>query len=331
METVYPDYYPDFHCIGGRCQHNCCIGWEIDIDEETATRYCAEKGDLGDRLRRHIEWGETPHFILNEHERCPFLNKNNLCDIILAQGEEGLCEICRQHPRFRNELPERLEIGLGLCCEEAARRILGKKEPFDLIVTGFRSEPDAVLILRDACLDILRDRRIALRNRFGAMLSLCGITISQSCFEDARDVLIGLERMSEDWTRCLDFLEPIACSEAQSSFSEHMSDRTYEYENLACYLIFRYMANAWDCEEAALRAAFAVFSVLLIQAIGAGWYRCLGTFTFEDQAELCRLFSSEIEYSVENRDAILEWLSDYVIPQRSEGTISEESDCHEIR
>ena len=26
--------------------------------------------------------GECPHFILGDKERCPFLNKNNLCDII---------------------------------------------------------------------------------------------------------------------------------------------------------------------------------------------------------------------------------------------------------
>ena len=35
MEQIYPDYYEHFACIGGECRHNCCIGWEIDIDEKT--------------------------------------------------------------------------------------------------------------------------------------------------------------------------------------------------------------------------------------------------------------------------------------------------------
>ena len=36
MQNAYPDYYPLFHCIADRCRHNCCIGWEIDIDSRTA-------------------------------------------------------------------------------------------------------------------------------------------------------------------------------------------------------------------------------------------------------------------------------------------------------
>mgnify|MGYP006874698003 CR=1 FL=1 len=35
---VYPDYYKEFKCIAGECRHSCCIGWEIDIDEETYKR-----------------------------------------------------------------------------------------------------------------------------------------------------------------------------------------------------------------------------------------------------------------------------------------------------
>ena len=35
MLTVYPDYYSAFRCIAGACKHSCCIGWEIDIDEES--------------------------------------------------------------------------------------------------------------------------------------------------------------------------------------------------------------------------------------------------------------------------------------------------------
>ena len=33
-----PFYYKEFHCIADACKDSCCIGWEIDIDEETARR-----------------------------------------------------------------------------------------------------------------------------------------------------------------------------------------------------------------------------------------------------------------------------------------------------
>ena len=34
MLTVYPDYYKKFNCKKEKCRHNCCVGWEIDIDDE---------------------------------------------------------------------------------------------------------------------------------------------------------------------------------------------------------------------------------------------------------------------------------------------------------
>jgi len=85
--TVYPDYYKNFECIKGDCRHNCCIGWEIDIDSDTAEFYKGVGGEMGTRLKECVDWKETC-FILGEGERCPFLNEKNLCDIIIELGEE---------------------------------------------------------------------------------------------------------------------------------------------------------------------------------------------------------------------------------------------------
>ncbi len=313
MKTVYPDYYNEFHCLGGRCVHNCCIGWEIDIDDETALRYRKTEGELGDRLRGRIAWEDTPHFILTEKERCPFLNKENLCDVIIGLGQEGLCAVCREHPRFRNELPERVEIGLGLCCEEAARLILGKREPVALIVNGSGTESDDIINLRDDLLSLLQNRSLSLEERLGGILSHFGISLDDTCIADARGILMSLERMNEEWSRYLDFLSCGFSLMPSSPFAAYMADREFEYENLAVYMIYRYVANAWSREEAALRTAFAVFCVWLLRCMGEAVYRLTGRFTFNDQIELCRLFSAEIEYSVENRDALFDWLSCYLL------------------
>ena len=64
MKTVYPDYYNDFRCIADKCRHNCCIGWEIDIDHESLELYSSVEGDFGKRLRANISLEETPHFKL---------------------------------------------------------------------------------------------------------------------------------------------------------------------------------------------------------------------------------------------------------------------------
>ena len=134
MNIWVPDYYRDFHCIASRCRHTCCAGWEIDIDEEALQRYLSEQGLLGEKLRASIETEGTPRFRLDERERCPFLTEENLCELILERGEEALCQICRDHPRFRNFWTGRIEIGLGLVCEEAARLILTREKPMELVL-----------------------------------------------------------------------------------------------------------------------------------------------------------------------------------------------------
>ena len=133
MNLYVPEYYPQFRCIASRCGHTCCAGWEIDIDGESLARYERLPGDFGERLRRSISREGAPHFILDEGERCPLLNGDNLCDLILREGEDALCQICRDHPRFRNYFSGRVEMGLGLVCEAAGRLILSWPRPLRLV------------------------------------------------------------------------------------------------------------------------------------------------------------------------------------------------------
>ena len=46
-----PTYFNEFACIGGACEDNCCIGWEVDIDDESLEVYKSVGGEFGDRLR----------------------------------------------------------------------------------------------------------------------------------------------------------------------------------------------------------------------------------------------------------------------------------------
>ncbi len=140
MNVYVPEYYSRFRCIASKCRNTCCAGWEIDIDPESLSRYQRMTGEFGSRVKRSISLDGTPHFILSNHERCPLLNQNNLCDLILNEGEDALCQICRDHPRFRNYFSSRVEMGLGLVCGEAARLILSWPTPLRLI----RLEGDAV-------------------------------------------------------------------------------------------------------------------------------------------------------------------------------------------
>lgn len=298
MLTVYPDYYPAFRCIAGACKHNCCIGWEIDIDEESLAKYRALPGALGARLRQNISAGDPPHFVLGEGERCPFLNQCGLCDLILSGGEELLCQICDDHPRFRNFLPGRTEIGLGLCCEGAAALILLRKEPVQLVQEGEIGEHDpraeALLSLRDKAFAIVRDRSLSIPARMDRLLLLC-----QACEpgHPARwaDVFLELERLDERWTPMLEHLEQAGEAVPLTGGDD------IQWEQLLMYFLYRHFLTAYEDGDVGSKAGFAVLSVRLLQALWALHPQL-------ELAELARMYSAEVEYSTENMDILFEEL-----------------------
>ena len=304
IKYIFPDYYKDFSCIKGECRHNCCIGWEIDVDPVTLEKYKNVGGEFGERLFKNISLDGEAHFVLAENERCPFLNSDNLCDIIINLGEDYLCQICDAHPRFRNELPDRVEVGLGLCCEAAARLILSKKEPVRF--SPKIETDDEIILLRDEIISILQDRKIPLKERINEVFSLLGAEKDERSTRKWADVLLGLERLDEDWTSLLLKLKEFDGDTAD--FDRFMCERQSEYEQLLVYLIYRHFANAPDFESAVARARFAVLGYEILLSLGAVIYNEKGDFTLENQIELARLFSSEIEYSDENLYTILDEL-----------------------
>ena len=298
MLTVYPDYYPAFRCIAGACRHSCCIGWEIDIDEESLARYQAMHDPLGERLRNHISADDPPHFVLGGGERCPFLNERNLCDLILEGGEGLLCQICDDHPRFRNFLPGYTEIGLGLCCEGAAQLILSQQEPVQLLSEGNWEEKDpdaeALLALRKQAFAIVQDRSLSIDKRMDKLLLLC-----QACEPghpaDWVDVFLELERLDEGWTAMLQKLE----QDGKTIPVPDVPD--VQWEQLLVYFLYRHFLTAWEDGDVGSKAGFAVLSVRLL--------RCLkGLFPQVELAELARMYSAEIEYSNENMDILFDEL-----------------------
>ena len=155
MKIVAPDYLSEFKCIAGGCRHTCCVGWEVDVDGESLQKF----EQLPD-IAKHIDYDDTPHIKLSDDERCPFLNDDGLCEMIINHGEEILCQICADHPRFRNFWSDRIELGLGLVCEEAGRLILGRKEPMKLVTlsndgenTELQEDEKWLMALRDDMLE----------------------------------------------------------------------------------------------------------------------------------------------------------------------------------
>lgn len=297
---IYPDYYKKFKCIADKCKHNCCIGWEIDIDNNTYDFYKKLTGDFAKKIIENISTDETPHFVLKENDRCPFLNDKNLCDIIINLSEEHICDICKEHPRFHNELPDRVESGIGLCCEQAARIILSQKEKVTLISDEKIDTDDEIIVLRDKVMDILQDRANDITNRLNSALTACNTTTTKRSIENWCDVLLSLEQLDKSWGEILLNTKTANKNVNYQLFDIHMKDRQHEYEQFVVYLLYRHFANSPDLQQAQSVMRFIASAYEFLYALGATTYYSKGDLTFDDQVELVRLFSSEIEYSDEN-------------------------------
>ena len=303
MKEAFPNYYRKFQCIADRCVHSCCIGWEIDVGEKTFQKYSALKNGLGEKIRENIT-GKPPHFILQEGERCPFLNERGLCDIILTHGADMLCDICTLHPRFRNFYSDFAETGLGLCCEEAARIILSQDEKFCIEIPENESlspEEQSFFAIRAEILWILQDREKSIIERFCNLAEKFGLEFGFS-LPVVVELFLSLERLDDSWTNEL------------KSVSEFFFDgKIFEnrelaiaFEQLAVSLVFRHLTGALQDGEYAARVCFCLLGCFLI---GAMWECNMSKnveFELSDMCEIVRLFSSEIEYSEENTEALLD-------------------------
>ncbi len=267
-------------------------------------RYKSLDGENGNWVRDKISKDEVPHFILYEKERCPFLNDDGLCDMILRLGENALCNICADHPRFRNFYSSFTEMGIGICCEEAARVILNSDEPFSLEVfkgdenIEIDEEEEYYLNLREQIFDILCEKNISILQRFELLSEKFGFKFSDFSLYELCEKYISLERLCGDWG---DILKKAKKHVFNFKIFEK-EEFQKPFENLACYFVFRHFCDAmWD-GEIKTRVKFILAGCFMIGALCSA----LG----EDIEEIARMYSSEIEYSEENTAELIDFLGD---------------------
>lgn len=341
MKIRKPDYYDQFQCIAGACSDSCCIGWEIDIDEEQKVYYqmlSRGSGDLGKRLSSCIDW-EEGHFILQgKEERCPFLNRDHLCDLILTLGEDSLCDICREHPRFYDWFDGLTEVGLGLCCEAAGRRILGKEEPVTFVeeVDGAEDLDEELQILfqaREKAMQILQDRTISIWKRldiflcfieqiqeildFGDIEELRELAVDFENTEEPQDrfervdygamiqLCRSLESIDDSWTEQLDQLEAFMREPQDLDLWKTAAQiRPYEYEHLAVYFVYRYFMKCRKDGDFYSKGCLTVFCLLLMLLFDVKTLEETKELTMEDRVQHAKCISKEIEYSEENLELL---------------------------
>ena len=288
MKLRAPEYYKHFKCIADKCSHSCCIGWELDVDEDTAEKYASLTDGYGKEITKSIEWGETPHFKLCENDCCPHLDERGLCRIISNLGEDYLCHICREHPRFYNDTPHGKEVGIGMSCEEAARLILSSDGYLNIEEIGEADDAENEfffdpLPLRERIYSLLSDRSLPYAQRLQAISD--GHEISLDVI-DRRSLIGSLEYLDEGHKALF--------SDFSSEF-ETPKELDLPLERALAYFIYRHCSSAWDEEEFRAALGFSLFCERLI---------CSLSVSGVNIHEAARIVSEELEYSEDNTERI---------------------------
>lgn len=258
-------FYPSFQCLAAACKDNCCIGWEIDIDTAALQAYRGVQGAFGRRLQKNIVTEGTSHFALHEGGRCAFLNKDNLCDIILTLGEGALCKICARHPRYFTWFESVTEGGVGLACEEAARLLFASEKPLTFTETQIADMPEApaagvctqaLFAARDTMIRLLQTRSYTPAQRMGLALALAEAVQHRLETEDA----VGIRDISRQY-------EDVAFQQALcGAFAAHRGTPQQQAHSAAALLALYRRMDVLDTHWAvALQSASTALGQLLAQ------------------------------------------------------------------
>lgn len=328
MTEIFLSCFASFRCIAGACPDTCCAGWEVDLDEDTLRRYHQLPGALGNEIRSAICQEDDYTFFRLKNGQCPFLNKEKLCRLILALGEDSLSVTCREHPRFWEEYGNTRETCLSISCPEAARLLL--EEPLELCVQETdESAPEdpelnpaffrQLLIYRRALFALSRSHR-SLADRLSLALDAAenGITLPEDDeippdFWDflpapplqlsLTDYFAAMESMEFTRPQLKELLPRVIASGAPLPLAD--SEAADAGGRILFYFLYRYVLRGVWSGLVAEKVRFAVYSTAAILALSQHMDAPSAHLQILDAAVL---YSREVEHSPENLELLYEHL-----------------------
>ncbi len=311
MINIYPSYYKKFRCIADKCPDSCCKGWDVVVDDETDTFYSTVQGEFGDKIRNlTTNDSDGDRIFISQNGRCPFWNKDMLCDIYINIGEEHLCSTCRNFPRITQDYTAFSEHILSFACPEATRLMLAESNAyanFDSYEVDFSCvdyDADLMKFLLDArkiTAEILTDTSLPFAERLKECLLYnqkiqCTIDGEEAITSDNTNnsnhsfifaLHKELDTMSKEW------IEILCKTDCRGKISDK-HDRMFE--NLALYYIYRYYLTAIDSLDVLSTIKRIVCAYIVIGHILDN--------SNESAEKIFTLYSKEVEHSYENSEAL---------------------------
>lgn len=188
--------YDKFKCIADKCEFTCCKGWEINIDNSTYNKW---KNENLDYLLEKVEVKDKKevYFINKEnHEDCPFLDKQGLCDIVKNHGEEYLSLTCHTFPRIENVFDDRRELSLSCSCKEVVEIISNLNKKINLNLENYIRINDDLseLRIREALIYIMQQENISLEYKLIICFEMLLSILENESFNKKEDLLEEIEK-----------------------------------------------------------------------------------------------------------------------------------------
>lgn len=309
MEIIKPKYFDSFKCIADRCPDTCCVGWEVEIDDEYAEQCKKEIGDLKSLFDKHLVKDADGYIFSLDNDRCPMLDERGLCRIQLEKGENEVCETCRLFPRYYDDYDCGVrETGLGLGCPEAARILLLPETEVQLNKTANTSDRFYNLLSkkREEFFNILNDENLDIKMKLSAVLFSAA---------ELQEQIDNADYISEDRTapfsKCIKVLEKMEyISEERREFLISLTDEKAKYNNfekysqdfirLFKYYLMRYMMTACFDLDVLTKVKYGAFACVVIKRV----YNSFPSLSFDNRVKIFYSFSKEVEYSPINIDIL---------------------------
>lgn len=307
MKYIYQDFYGAFGCLASECPDTCCKGWEIIIDDKSFAKYEKSGDNITDKIKTDEDGDRV---FVQKNGECPFLDENRLCRLITKYGEEILCDVCRQHPRFIEEYGEFTEISLSPSCPGVSL-ILRDKDSLTQYAEKITDEQSEYSIddpllgrlsaLRAEFFKSLKDE--SLRQAVEALIKNAvklqeeTDSVKYNYTEKKYDfigMLSELEILTDEWRgliKNLPYEEP----------SELDGCEMY-LKNLASYFAYRYILKAVNDGNVITKAEFIKFSLECIIYIAQRYDKSLPPR--DRLMHASRLYSKEIEHDEDNIEAL---------------------------
>ncbi|MGL4761240.1 MAG: flagellin lysine-N-methylase [Sarcina sp.] len=211
--------YNDFKCITDKCRHTCCIGWQIDIDDETYNKYKGStyfKNDMSLKFTQKKD--KLTSMKLDKDKKCGFLQEDFLCKIHLNIGEDFLCDTCRIYPRGINIVGDKVEKHIYSSCQAMIEMFLlnDRKLTFELEEGNYNEKEVSKVIefetdieesiftqIRGFTIEVIQSDYINIEEKFtlmGLAYSNFDEFMKEKNFDAIRNVIEIYSEMIEDET-----------------------------------------------------------------------------------------------------------------------------------